>query len=91
MVLGEKVPVIPVGIVGACDALPFDGGKARRERITIRFGEPILPEEFDALPGGRKEKLLAATRKIMDGIAALTGHESRESVLSQGAADAPTS
>ena len=83
LVLSEQVPVIPVGIVGACDALPFDGSKVRRERVTVRFGEPILPEEFAAMGGGRKERLAAATVRIMDGIAALTGHRSRESVLAE--------
>ena len=81
LVLAERVPVVPVGILGAFDALPFDGGRLRFPKVTVRFGDPIPPDAFDAAGGGRKERLVAATHRIMAEIAALTGQESRESEL----------
>jgi 1-acyl-sn-glycerol-3-phosphate acyltransferase len=81
LVLQERVAVVPVGICGASDALPVGAGFPRRRPITIRFGAPVLPEELAAAGGGRKDRLQAATRLIMERIAALTGRTAREAEL----------
>ena len=63
-----------------CTMLPPDDSYYRR--VVIRFGEPILPADLQALaPDDRKARLAAATRLIMTRIAALTGAESREAEL----------
>jgi len=78
----EGVPIVPVGIVGAHAALPPGGGLPRPRPITVRFGAPITVAELEAEGAGhRRERLAAATRLIMARIAALTGHEPRETVL----------
>ena len=81
LVLNEGLPIVPVGIVGAADALAAGAVWPRPVKITVRYGEPILPEELDALGGDRRERLQRATRLIMQRIAALTGQEAREDVL----------
>ena len=82
LVLHEQVPIVPVGIVGAHAALPPGAALPRPRRITIRFGEPIRPEELDALGGGdRRARLREATALIMRRIAALTGTTAREDEL----------
>ncbi|MEO6598099.1 MAG: lysophospholipid acyltransferase family protein [Planctomycetota bacterium] len=82
LVLNEGVPIVPVGIVGASAAMPLGAWWPRPRRITIRLGDPITPQELDAIGGGdRRGRLQAATRLIMRRIASLTGHESREAVL----------
>lgn len=86
IVMQEQVPIVPVGIVGAYDALPPGAAWPRLRRITIRFGEPIPAAALDALGGGdRRARLQLATATIMRRIAALTGHEAREDVLARAA------
>ena len=85
LVLQQNVPIVPVGIVGAHAAMPPGARWPRPRRITIRFGEPILSAELDALGGGdRRQRLRDATATIMRRIAALTGQEAREDVLGAG-------
>lgn len=87
LVLNEEVPIVPVGICGAGDALPVDAGLPRPRRITIRFGEPIAPAELAALSANdRRHRLQAATTLIMARIAALTGQEPREHEVERAAA-----
>lgn len=82
LVLTEGVPIVPVAISGASRAFPPGVMWPRPRRIEVRFGQPILPAELDALAAGdRRGRLQAATRLIMDRIAALGGHESREAQL----------
>lgn len=82
LVLNENVPIVPVGITGAAAALPPGAIWPRPRRITLTFGEPILPAHLDAIGGGeRRARLQAATRLMMDRIAALNGHRSREAEL----------
>lgn len=80
LVLNEGLPIVPVGIVGAGDAMPSEGG-LRLRRITVRYGKPITPEEIQALGTDRKTRLREATRLIMQRIAELVGQEAREDVL----------
>jgi 1-acyl-sn-glycerol-3-phosphate acyltransferase len=82
LVLTEAVPIVPVGILGASRALPVGANLPRPHRITVRFGEPISPEELMALaPHDRKARLQAATTLIMARIAALIGQPTREDEL----------
>ena len=90
LVLNEGLPIVPVGIVGASDALPPDASCPRLRPVTVKIGAPILPAELDALGGGRRERLQNATRLIMRRIAALTGQESREDVLAEAAGTGPS-
>ena len=85
LVLNEGVPIVPVGIVGAYDAMPPGAAFPRPRRITIRFGAPITAAELEAAAhGDRRQRLQAATRVIMQHIAELTGKQSREAELAQG-------
>ncbi|MBM4060942.1 MAG: 1-acyl-sn-glycerol-3-phosphate acyltransferase [Planctomycetes bacterium] len=86
LVLAEGVPIVPVGITGAAAALPPGAAWPRPRRITIRFGAPITAAELDAAGADRRARLEAATRLIMDRVAALTGHVSREAELDASAA-----
>lgn len=82
LVLNEGLQIVPVGIVGASRALPLGKGLPRLCRITIRFGEPILPQQLEALSqGDRKARLQAATSYIMARIGELTGQTPREREL----------
>lgn len=80
LVLNEGMAIVPVGIVGADNAMPASGG-FRLRRITIRYGKPISPEEIAALGSDRKTRLREATRLVMQRIAELVGQEAREDVL----------
>lgn len=57
-----EVPVVPVGIVGTESALPAGRTFPRFVPVTISFGPPINPSEFE---GSRKEKVAAMTGRIM--------------------------
>lgn len=80
LVLNEGLPIVPVGIIGAHDVMP-PGGGFRLRRVTVRYGEPITPEEVAALGPDRRARLRDATRLIMRRIADLTGQTAREDVL----------
>lgn len=47
------VPILPVGIRGAVDALPRDARFPRPRRIGVRFGAPVAPDAPDALERAR--------------------------------------
>lgn len=81
LVVNGGVPIVPVGIVGAFAALPPGASWPRPARVVVRFGAPIQPAELEALGGDRRQRLQAATRHIMDRIAALAGTTSREQEL----------
>lgn len=81
LVLSGGLPIVPVGIVGAAQALPAGAGLPRPAKVVVRFGAPITPEELDALGGDRRARLQNATELIMQRIAELTGQQAREDVL----------
>lgn len=82
IVLSRNTPVVPVGLVGVGDALPYGASVPRPRRIEVRYGEPISAAEL--MQGDdRKERLARATCRIMREIAALTGQVSREDQLSK--------
>ena len=79
LVLGESVPIVPVGIIGADRAMPVGRLVPRPSKIIVRFGAPIEPDELARLmPDDRKKRLQAATALIMQRIAGLTGQTPRE-------------
>jgi len=70
------VPVVPVGIAGTDRALPKGAILPRFPRVTVRYGEPIRPEDF--AEGGRKERLTAMTDEIMRRIAVARASAEKE-------------
>ena len=79
LVLSTRVPVVAAGISGAREAHGFDTGFPRRGPITVRFGDPMTPEQLVGTnSGSHKERLKRATTRIMNEIAALSGQTSRE-------------
>jgi 1-acyl-sn-glycerol-3-phosphate acyltransferase len=84
LVLGEQVPIVPAGIVGASRVLPFGARWPRPARVDVRFGAPIPPDAFAEAAGpSRRRRLEAGTRLLMEEIARLTGQVSRERVLAE--------
>jgi 1-acyl-sn-glycerol-3-phosphate acyltransferase len=67
MALRAGVPVVPVGIHGTAEALPRGARVPRFPQVTIRFGEPVGPEEYS--DGGRKDRVQLMTGEIMRRIA----------------------
>jgi 1-acyl-sn-glycerol-3-phosphate acyltransferase len=65
--LRAGVPIVPVGIAGTEKALPKGALLPRFPRVTICFGEPVDPADFE---GGRKERMEAITAELMRRIAA---------------------
>ncbi len=63
LALRSGVPVVPVGIHGTEAIVPPGARIPRFPRITIRYGEPVLPDEFGG--GERKERIEGMTREIM--------------------------
>ncbi len=81
LVLAEDVPIVPVHIGGAHRAMPL-GKLPRPTKVTVRFGAPIRVAELTAgAEQDRRARLRVATRRIMDRIAELGGHESREAFV----------
>jgi 1-acyl-sn-glycerol-3-phosphate acyltransferase len=81
LVLNEGLPIVPVGILGAADVLPPGARLPRFRRVTIRFGEPMQPADFDRLGSDRRTRLKDATATIMRRIASLTDQVAREDAL----------
>ena len=81
MALETGATVIPVGLIGTARMRPFS---PRGARVRIRFGRPVALGDLDSLPGGRARR--AATERIMDAIAELTGQE-RAGELNPGSRD----
>lgn len=77
------VPVVPCRLFGAFEAMsrkhivPSAG-----ERITVVFGDPLAPQDFDPGPG-RKDRFDAAANHIMQAIAALELPGRRRTLVSQ--------
>lgn len=80
LVLRKNVAVVPVGLVGVHDAMPYGRFLPRPTRIEVRYGDPIPASEFD-VGGSRKERLAIATARIMREIAQLCDQTSREDEL----------
>lgn len=64
------VPVVPMRIFGAHEALPRGGGRLRLRQITIVIGEPIHFTEADLQPRS-KELYQRLSERVLQAIAAL--------------------
>jgi 1-acyl-sn-glycerol-3-phosphate acyltransferase len=64
------VPVLPMRIFGAHEAMPRGGGRLRFRPITIVIGHPIRFTEADLQPRG-KEMYQRLSERVMEAIAAL--------------------
>ncbi|GAB3759759.1 lysophospholipid acyltransferase family protein [Yimella radicis] len=74
LALTAKVPVVPVGLIGTQHVQPIGTNKVRREKFTVKFGEPIdFSGRLDGVAQGKARRL--ATDEIMDAIAVLSGQE----------------
>lgn len=60
------VPIVPLGIVGTDQAWPPGKKLPRLVKVTLRYGEPVDPGEFE---GSRKERVAAVTAEVMRRIA----------------------
>jgi 1-acyl-sn-glycerol-3-phosphate acyltransferase len=67
LAIRNDVPVIPIGVAGTDRIKPAGARFIRLPRVTISFGEPIEPGSFSQ--GGRKERVVAMTTRIMERIA----------------------
>jgi 1-acyl-sn-glycerol-3-phosphate acyltransferase len=62
-------PIVPAGIVGTSRALPKGHLLPRPVPVLVRYGEPVLPSGYAALPEDEREASL--TTELMRRIAAL--------------------
>lgn len=69
VVAKARVPVVPIRIFGAHEALPFGSGKLRRNTITVVIGAPLRFDR-EELPHG-KDAYQQISDRIMAAIAAL--------------------
>jgi 1-acyl-sn-glycerol-3-phosphate acyltransferase len=67
--LRAEAPIVPVAFVGTDRVWPRGARFPRLARTAIYFGEPIYPSAI-APDAGRKERVEAITRVIMEGIGA---------------------
>lgn len=65
------VPIQPIRIYGADQALPRGSAKIRLSRITVKIGPPIILSEKELKSYSGKEGYEALTNRIMDAIKAL--------------------
>jgi 1-acyl-sn-glycerol-3-phosphate acyltransferase len=74
MALEGRVPVIPVGITGTFEAMPYDRKTPRPGRITVQFGKPL---SFDRHYDVARDRfvLRSVTDEIMYEIMLMTGQE----------------
>jgi 1-acyl-sn-glycerol-3-phosphate acyltransferase len=74
MALEARVPVIPVGLVGTYEAMPYDRKMPKPGRVEIRFGKPLTFERHYEVPTDRFV-LRSVTDEIMYEIMLMTGQE----------------
>lgn len=68
VVAKARVPVIPIRLFGAHEALPFGSAKLRRNTITAVVGEPLRFDREELPPG--KDAYQQISDRIMSAIAA---------------------
>jgi 1-acyl-sn-glycerol-3-phosphate acyltransferase len=78
LALQTGAPIVPVGLIGSDECQPTDKKLPRLfKRVTIRFGEPILPQRY----AGREDDALALrqmTDELMFEIVGLCGYGYRD-------------
>lgn len=70
LILKSAVPVVPAYIEGSFTAFSKGAGLIRPAKITVRYGRPVSPEEFQRL-GSDKAAYHKAAQLVMEKIAAL--------------------
>lgn len=74
LALQTGAPVVPVGLIGTDKVMPVGARfPSLRERVTVRFGEPLDLSHHGPASSGRARR--AATDEIMAAIHALSGQE----------------
>jgi 1-acyl-sn-glycerol-3-phosphate acyltransferase len=73
LALAAGAPVLPVGLVGTDEVQPIGANVPRVRKVTVRFGEPVLPGDYAALPPGQARREI--TDEVMDRVAKLTGQD----------------
>ena len=74
LALQTGAPVVPVGLLGTAEVMPVGARMpSLRQRVTVRFGEPLDLSHHGAAESGRARR--GATDEIMAAIHALTGQE----------------
>lgn len=75
MSLRAGAPIVPIGLRHSAEVLPYGSLMPRfsRDPVTVEFGPPIYPAEFDNLP--KNERVDALTERLGQEIARLTGQE----------------
>jgi 1-acyl-sn-glycerol-3-phosphate acyltransferase len=74
MALEAGVPVIPVGIIGTFEAMPYNRKLPKARTVELRFGTPLTFERYRETPVDRFA-LRAVTDEIMYEIMMLSGQE----------------
>ncbi|MGC4073665.1 MAG: hypothetical protein QM760_14365 [Nibricoccus sp.] len=74
----HEVPVVPARIFGSFDAFGRDGKVHIPTPVTVVYGKPISPTDYDD-PSAGKERYLRASERIMTYIAAL--EKPRETIV----------
>src|SRR5438270_2834220 len=74
MALEAGVPVIPVGITGTFEAMPYHRKIPRPYPVIVRFGAPLRFERYREMPGDRF-LYRAVTDEIVYEIMMLSGQE----------------
>lgn len=74
LALQTGAPVVPVGLIGTAEVMPVGARMpSLRQRVTVRFGEPLDLSHHGAPASGRARR--GATDQIMAAIHDLTGQE----------------
>jgi 1-acyl-sn-glycerol-3-phosphate acyltransferase len=74
MALEAGVPVIPVGITGTFEAMPYNRKVPRPHPVVVRFGAPLSFDRYREMPGDRF-LYRAVTDEIVYEIMMLSGQE----------------
>lgn len=74
MALEAGVPVVPVGITGTFEAMPYNRKVPRPHPVVVRFGAPLSFDRYREMPGDRF-LYRAVTDEIVYEIMMLSGQE----------------
>jgi len=67
MIRRAKVPVYPVGIAGAHEAMPRGGVRFWPQKVRVVYGKPLSPDEVSRLSAkGHEDELVALVRSAVE-------------------------
>ncbi len=67
MIRRAKVPVYPVGIAGAHEAMPRGGVRFWPQKVRVVYGKPLCPDEVSRLSAkGHEDELVAFVRSAVE-------------------------